>query len=307
MDGLHQSAGVPVERVVELHGAAREVICLRCSRRISSASLRSRFDGRVPPCDRCGGLLKADTVSFGEALDPARLAQAASWCGGVDLLLIIGTSLQVAPARELPELARSRGVPVVVINQTPTPFDPWAALVVRGPAAGVLGEARRQLMTAPPSRAIRPMTRTDFQYLCRVVDYWWGDQVRYLLHPLYLDHFPQTCLVDEEDGMLAGFLIGFLSQARPDEAYIHLVATSPAYRRRGIGRALYEQFFDLARRRGCFTVLAITVPYNETAIAFHRQLDFRLREEGAAWLGTVPFFPDYAGPGVDCVVMERKL
>lgn len=162
-------------------------------------------------------------------------------------------------------------------------------------------------MSVPPARVIRPMARTDFQYLCRVVDYWWGDQVRYLLHPLYLEHFPQTCLVSEEEGVLAGFLIGFVSQARPDEAYVHLVATDPAYRRRGIGRALYEHFFAVVRSRGCAKVSAITVPFNETAVAFHRRMGFQLREEGAAWVGGVPFFPDYAGPGVDCVIMECKL
>lgn len=307
VDGLHQAAGVSGDRVVELHGNAREVICLRCRHRASSAPLRFRINGNAPPCDRCGGLLKIDTVSFGEPLDPARLAQATTWCGSADLLLIIGTSLQVAPAGSLPELARSRGVPVVVINETPTPFDPWATLVVRGAAAEVLNEARRWFMTVPPPCAIRPMTWTDFQYLCRVVDYWWGDQVRYLLHPLYLEHFPQTCLVSEEGGMVAGFLIGFVSQGRPDAAYVHLVATAPAHRGRGIGRALYEHFFDLVRSRGCLKVLAITVPYNETSIAFHRRIGFQLQEEGAAWLGTLPFFPDYGGPGVDCVIMERKL
>ena len=107
--------------------------------------------------------------------------------------------------------------------------------------------------------------------------------------------------------MVAGFLVGFISQGRPDEAYVHLVATAPAYRRRGIGRALYEHLFDLVRGRGCLKVLAITVPHNETAIAFHRRIGFHLREEGAAWLGALPFFPDYGGPGVDCVIMERTL
>jgi NAD-dependent deacetylase len=307
VDGLHQAAGIVGSRVVELHGTVRDVICLGCGCRVSYASLRARINGNAPPCDRCGGLLKLDAVNFGEQLDPARLAQAASWCRGADLLLIVGTSLQVAPAGSLPELVRARGVPVVIINQTPTPFDPYATLVVRGAAAEVLGEARRRLMTDPPARVIRPMTRTDFQHLCLVVDSWWGDQVRYLLHPLYLEHFPQTCLVSEADGTVAGFLIGFVSQGRPDEAYVHLVATAPACRRQGTGRALYEHFFELARDRGCVKILAITVPHNETSIAFHRQMGFRLREEGAAWLGSLPFFPDYGGPGVDCVLMERKL
>lgn len=307
VDGLHQASGISETRIVELHGNARGVICLRCWHRVPYVSLSSRINGNPPLCDRCGGALKVDTVSFGEPLDPARLAQAASWCRGTDLFLIIGTSLQVAPAGNLPELARARGVPVVVINQTPTPFDPWATLVIRGAAAEVLSEAGKRLEVAPPQRVIRQMTRADFHYLCLVADSWWGDQVRYLLHPLYLEHFPQTCLVVEEEGALAGFLIGFISQGRPGEAYCHMIATAPAYRGRGIGRALYERFFELARSRGCAKVLAITVPYNQTSIAFHGQMGFRLRDEEAGWLGPLPYYPDYAGPGVDCVLMERRL
>jgi len=307
VDGLHQAAGLPEERVVELHGSAREAVCLQCEGRVPSGSVRPGGGGRPPSCQRCGGALKIGSVSFGEALDPQRLALAAWWCRSADLMLVLGTSLQVTPASSLPALVRERGVPVVIVNRTPTPLDPWAALVVRGPVARVLGEVRSQLKPIPVPQLIRPMTRLDFLHLCRVVDSWWGDQVRYLLHPLYLEHFPQTCFVCEEAGEVAGFLIGFMSQGRPEEAYVHMVGTAPAYRGRGIARALYEHFFDLVRDRGCVKVLAITVPQNEGSLAFHRHMGFGFREEGCAWSGSLPFFPDYAGPGVHCVVMERKM
>ncbi|MBI2529376.1 MAG: urea transporter [Candidatus Rokubacteria bacterium] len=307
VDGLHQAAGLPAERVVELHGNARAAVCLGCEARLPSASVPPQGSGRPPTCPRCGGALKVDSVSFGEALDASRLALAAWWSRSADLMLVLGTSLQVAPASNLPEMTRERGMPVVILNRTETRLDPWAALVVRGPVARVLEEVRRQLMSAPVQRMIRPMTRLDFLHLCRVVDTWWNDQVRYLLHPLYLEHFPQTCFVCEEAGEVAGFLVGFISQGRPEEAYVHLVGTAPAFRGRGIGRALYEHFFDLVRSRGCVKVVAITVPHNEGSLAFHRQMGFHFREEGAAWSGTLPLVPDYAGPGVDCVVMERKL
>ncbi len=307
VDGLHQAAGLPEERVVELHGNAREAVCLGCEMRLPSASVVPRGSGRPPECPRCGGALKVDSVSFGEALDASRLALAAWWSRSADLMLILGTSLQVAPASNLPEMTRERGMPLAIVNRTETRLEPWAALVVRGPVARVLEEVRRQLMSAPVPRVIRPMTRLDFLHLCRVVDAWWNDQVRYLLHPLYLEHFPQTCFVCEEDGEVAGFLVGFVSQGQPDEAYVHLVGTAPACRGRGIGRALYGHFFDVVRSRGCVKVLAITVPHNEGSLAFHRQMGFRFREEGGAWSGAVPLVPDYAGPGVHCVVMERKL
>ena len=307
VDGLHQAAGLPEARVVELHGSVREAVCLRCEERLPSESVRPRGWWKPPACPGCGGALKVDSVSFGEDLDPSRLALAAWWSRSADLMLILGTSLQVAPASNLPEMARERGMPLAIVNRTETRLDPWAALVVRGPAARVLEEVRRHLMSAPVPRVIRPMTRLDFLHLCRVVDSWWNDQVRYLLHPLYLEHFPQTCFVCEEAGDVAGFLVGFISQGRPEEAYVHLVGTAPASRGQGIGRALYEHFFEVVRSRGCVKVLAITVPHNEGSLAFHRQMGFRFREEGGAWAGTVPLVPDYAGPGVHCVLMERKL
>lgn len=300
VDGLHQRAGVAADHVIELHGTAGAIVCLECWERTATAPR--------PPwrCARCGGLLKVDTVSFGEPLDAARLARATEWCRRADLLLVLGTSLQVAPAAGLPELARVRGVPIVVINRTATPLDPWATLVLRGPTAGLLGDTRRRVMQPDPL-VIRPMHRVDFHYLCTVVDGWWGDYVRYLLHPLYLEHFPQTCLVAEREGRVAAFLVGFVSQGQPDEAYVHLVGTDPAYRRQGLARALYDRFFALIRSRGCTRVSAVTVPANRDSLAFHRELRFRPRDKGAAWAGDVPYFPDYAGPGVDCVVLEREL
>ncbi|MBI4495958.1 MAG: GNAT family N-acetyltransferase [Deltaproteobacteria bacterium] len=152
-----------------------------------------------------------------------------------------------------------------------------------------------------------PLGRPDYLTICRVVDSWFGDPVSYLVHPVYREHFSGTSFVAREGGGMAGFLLGFVSQDRPEVAYAHLVCTDPARRRRGIGRSLYRRFFQAAIQRGCLQVTAITVPLNQTSISFHRSLGFMLRTEGAVREGDYPVMKDFAGPGIDCVVLERSL
>jgi GNAT superfamily N-acetyltransferase len=307
VDGLHLAAGSSPDRIVELHGNARSLHCLGCGASLPSEPTLRRASWGTFRCPRCRGPLKAATVSVGEPLPAGAYERAVAWCHTTDLLLVLGTSLAIEPAGLLPGIVHARGVPVVVINDAPTALDPWAAVVIRSPIARTLERARAALRQPVVDRLIRPMTRVDFTWLCRVVDTWWGDSVRYLLHPLFLEHFADTCVVVEEAGILAGFLVGFVSQTRPGEAYVHLVATAPAYRGRNLGRALYAHFFELVRQRGCRKVTALTVPYNAGSLAFHARMGFSFREAGATWCDGLPVHMDYAGPGVHCVIMERML
>lgn len=300
VDGLHQQGGSSPDRLVELHGSARWVVCIGCRRRQPYRRLASRA---ATTCEACGGILKTETVSFGEPLAADRLAQAAEWSESADLMLLLGSSSEVEPARSLPALARARGIPLVVVNRTETPWDPAAALVIRADVGLTLAAATAR----GDSRRIRMMTSADFAYLCGVVDVWWGDHVRYLLHPIYMEHFGDTALVLDDENGLAGFLLGFVSQRHPEEAYVHMVGVAPDRRGRGVGRALYERFVAVVRARGCRRVVAITVPYNAGSIAFHRAFGFKLREEGAVWEGELPVLLDYAGPGVSCVVMRLDI
>jgi predicted GNAT superfamily acetyltransferase len=130
-----------------------------------------------------------------------------------------------------------------------------------------------------------------------VVDEWWGGrELRPLLPRLFLDHFHDTSLVAEMDGDLTGFLVGFLSPARADEAYIHFVGVRPDLRGSGLGRRLYERFFTLARAAGRGTVRCVTSPVNEGSVAFHRRLGFSDELVG-----------DYDGPGTDRIAFSRSL
>lgn len=117
----------------------------------------------------------------------------------------------------------------------------------------------------------------DYEAIAAVVDDWWGRPIVGKLPRLFLDHFHNTSFVIEDEDGLAAFLVGFLSPAQPQHAYIHFVGVRPDLRAAGLGRELYERFFALARAHGRSVVSAITSPVNERSIAFHRQLGFDVR------------------------------
>src|SRR5215468_6627411 len=147
IDGLHQRAGVP--DVLELHGSIRETECLGCGARgpMQEALARVRAGEADPDCPRCGGVLKSGTVFFGQALDAGVLGHAVEATRDCDLFLAVGTSLSVQPVASLTGLAAAHGVPVVIINASPTPYDDLAAVVVREP----IGEVLPRLVTDPAS------------------------------------------------------------------------------------------------------------------------------------------------------------
>lgn len=140
IDGLHLAAGSSPERLVEIHGTIRETACLACGDR---RPMRETLD-RVaagdpdPACERCGGILKSATVSFGQNLDPDLLARAEEAAAGAELFLAIGTSLTVYPVARLPEIALDAGARLAIVNAEPTPLDDLAHAVIRGQAGEVL-------------------------------------------------------------------------------------------------------------------------------------------------------------------------
>jgi len=135
IDELHQRAGSDRALVLELHGTLFMVTCLSCADRTPMAEALDRVAGgeEDPGCLRCGGLLKSATVSFGQSLDPAVLAAAGAAAADCDLLLVVGTSLTVQPAAGLVDVAVRAGIPVVIVNAEPTPYDEVAAALLRDP------------------------------------------------------------------------------------------------------------------------------------------------------------------------------
>jgi len=122
---------------------------------------------------------------------------------------------------------------------------------------------------------IRPATEDDHLPLVRSVDDWWGRPTRHRLPRLWFGHFTGTSLVaEDEDGRRVGFVVGFVSPDRPDEAYLHLLGVAPGRRRRGIGRQLWAAFADKARERGARRVTAVAWPGDPIGIAFLRGIGF---------------------------------
>jgi NAD-dependent deacetylase len=133
VDGLHQRAGSTA--VHELHGTVRFVDCLNCARRIPMADVLPRLEAGEddPACEICGGILKSATISFGQSLDQAVIDAATAATRSADLFLAIGTSLQVYPAAGLCDLALNAGIPLVILNAQPTPYDEDARAVLTTP------------------------------------------------------------------------------------------------------------------------------------------------------------------------------
>jgi len=153
VDGLHQLAGMPERKVVELHGTARNVVCTACGARSPAADGFSRIEaGELdPPCLDCGGILKTATVMFGEALDPAVLKQAAAIAQACEVMVAVGTSLQVYPAAGLVAIAADRGARLIIVNAEPTPYDDLADEVIREPIGTALPRLLARLSSAGPA------------------------------------------------------------------------------------------------------------------------------------------------------------
>ncbi len=134
IDGLHQSAGLPDDAVVELHGTARRIRCLSCATEADDAEVRVRWEGGEsdPACLECGGILKAAVVSFGESMPAAAMDIAAAWADAADLALAIGTTLSVYPAALFPLEVAERGRPLVILNRGPTDHDHKATVRLEG-------------------------------------------------------------------------------------------------------------------------------------------------------------------------------
>jgi len=136
VDNLHQKAGVPDDKVFELHGNMQWVICLNCGRRYSLEQIRIRLDAgeEIPDCEACHGILKPDIVLFGEALPEEVLREATFRSYDCDLFIVIGSTLIIYPAALMPIYATDAGAKLVIINLSATPMDQQATVLIRAKA-----------------------------------------------------------------------------------------------------------------------------------------------------------------------------
>jgi NAD-dependent deacetylase len=154
IDGLHQRAGTPDHRVLELHGTMYQVVCVGCGARSEMASAldRVRAGEDDPACERCGGIQKSATVMFGQPLDRTVLSEAARAAAGCDLMLAVGSTLTVEPAASLCAVAADAGAHLVIVNRDPTPYDPLATDVVREPIGTAVPRIAGALLAATAAR-----------------------------------------------------------------------------------------------------------------------------------------------------------
>ncbi|MFF1733109.1 NAD-dependent deacetylase [Streptomyces sp. NPDC058247] len=152
VDGLHQLAGMPARKVLELHGSARSFVCTGCQARgpMEDALARVEAGEDDPPCLVCGGILKSATVMFGERLDPVVLGEAVAITKACQVFVSVGSSLQVQPAARLAGVAAEHGARLVIVNAEATPYDALADELIREPIGTALPKLLRQLGRAHP-------------------------------------------------------------------------------------------------------------------------------------------------------------
>lgn len=145
------------------------------------------------------------------------------------------------------------------------------------------------------SMETRPLTKTDYDHIVSVIDRWWGGPSSALAHPIFFYELGRLARVVEAEGVLVGFLFGFICPDKP-VGYVHLVGIHPDYRRRGVGRLLYAAFEEDCRREKCRELKAITTLGNEGSVRFHQAQGWSMEE-----------VEDYAGPGRLRIVFTKAL
>lgn len=142
VDNLHQASGVPDDKIIELHGNATYATCLNCQTRYELAGLEEQFrsTGTVTPCARCGGVIKTATISFGQQMPALAMQRALEHALASDLFIVLGSSLSVFPAAELPLRARQNGAALVIVNRDATEMDDAADVVIHAGIGETMGE-----------------------------------------------------------------------------------------------------------------------------------------------------------------------
>jgi NAD-dependent deacetylase len=144
VDNLHHKAGVPAEKVFELHGNVQWAVCLNCGQRYPFEHIKARLEGgeEIPDCEQCQGMLKPDAVLFGEALPQEVLQEASQRSSDCDLFIVVGSTLVVYPAAYMPLYAVRGGAKLIIVNLSDTPLDAQAAVLIRAKA----GEAMSKIV-----------------------------------------------------------------------------------------------------------------------------------------------------------------
>jgi len=146
IDGLHQQAGLPDDKIIELHGSTRRIRCMHCSKTSSIHEAKKRLDDEdnAPECE-CGGYLKPDTISFGQALPADKVEQAVILSKNSNFFMVVGSTLVVQPAAHMPVYAKNSGAFLAIINLSETPCDGICDVRISGKAGEVLEKITNEI------------------------------------------------------------------------------------------------------------------------------------------------------------------
>lgn len=149
IDDLHRKAGS--ERIYEIHGHLREATCISCYQKHNATNLIEVFarTGALPYCDDCGGLLKPDIILFGEQLPTTVICEAQALIDEADLIVVVGSSMEVIPAASMPIPALNAGAKLIILNNEPTYLDIRADFIIRDDVAHVLPMILKEVLREP--------------------------------------------------------------------------------------------------------------------------------------------------------------
>jgi len=142
IDRLHHKAGNSPDKIIEIHGTVSSVSCLDCGKTYDRDDVEERLRSgvKVPYCDDCSGILKPDTISFGQAMPTEKMALAFTYAQECNLCIVLGSSLVVYPAASVPAHAVERGAALMIINRDETPLDSQADVVIHESVSSALGQ-----------------------------------------------------------------------------------------------------------------------------------------------------------------------
>jgi NAD-dependent deacetylase len=149
VDGLHQLSGLADEKIIELHGNTRRIRCLKCRKPTSTAEVEKRLaSGDAAPQCTCGGYLKSDTISFGQAMPVSAVEKAVSLSQACDFFMVVGSTLVVQPAAHMPVYAKQNGAFLAIITLSETPCDDLCDVLIREKAGRVLQEIAKAVKSS---------------------------------------------------------------------------------------------------------------------------------------------------------------
>jgi len=142
IDGLHQRSGVPEYKIIEIHGNAIESKCLNCGKKADILDFHAaiRANDPLPKCINCGGIVKVATISFGQPMNENDMLKASNLSSECDLMIVMGSSLSVMPAGQIPNLAIQSGAKLVILNREETIYDAMADIVINDELKTICGQ-----------------------------------------------------------------------------------------------------------------------------------------------------------------------